>query len=295
MIYIASSSSVLAESRLELSAYLTDKRELALVLLCRFTDDISSSFLSQFPFLLHVVTVSTATTHIDLSHCSVNNIKVHTLFDDRNALSAISSSSEHALMLCLMAIKSVHLYSTVLSFSSRISNSIPSVVQTVSSISVGIIGFGRIGSYVGRALEFLGCASIKYYDPLVTITSATKVDHLNDLLDCSTILISCTADSSSQNLVNSDFFRYSKANRIINISRESCVNPYDLLTWLHDPGNSYYTDVLDSTNSVNILAKLKTMPNIFFSEHTGGLSYQSVQIADKIAIKKSLSLLQYTS
>ena len=73
------------------------------VIFCRFDNKLSKKVLLQFPFLSFIVSFTTGLDHIDLEYCKKKNIKIISLNDDKDKLRTITSSSEFALTLCLMA------------------------------------------------------------------------------------------------------------------------------------------------------------------------------------------------
>ena len=79
------------------------KPKKANVVFCRFDNKLTKKVLLEFPSLIYIVSFTTGLDHIDLEYCKKKGIKIISLNDDKDKLKTITSSSEFALTLCLMA------------------------------------------------------------------------------------------------------------------------------------------------------------------------------------------------
>ena len=287
---------------LENNNLITDNKKEATILICRFEDRVTSSYLRSFCSLKYLVTVTTGTTHIDLDYLSKNGIKLLTLFDSKEELLKIKSSSEHAVLLTLCAIKRVGSYwiGPTNKKSDRksyipINKKLSHPIDEISDIKLSILGLGRIGSYVGKAFTFLG-AKIIYNDLKPIVNSDYEYVQLDKLNSSDVLLISCDLNKARRNISSKKVLEKSNIKSIINIAREECVDYAALIQWLKlSKYNYYYTDVFDSISreQLELINNSKFVESqVIKTPHVGGLSKNSFKKADIIVIEKLNQIIE---
>ena len=131
------------------SVFLLDKSPEAdhniVVLVARLGHSLDATFLSKFPNLRIIVTPTTGTDHIDHNYCSREKIEVISLKAIGRALDNVSSTAEHTLGLILAITRQTVRSAVSVALDSRWERDRFRGRQ-LSNLTLGIIGFGRIGS-----------------------------------------------------------------------------------------------------------------------------------------------------
>ena len=118
-------------------------------LVVRLGYKLNENFLDNFPSLKRIVSPTTGVDHIDLEYCNSRAVTVFSLSDVRSSIANITSTAEISLGL-------------IVSLARKQQLSVSSVMQDavwnrelfrtrqLSNLTLGIIGFGRIGSILGN-------------------------------------------------------------------------------------------------------------------------------------------------
>ena len=279
-------------------AEITDSLQDATFLVCRFDSIIDRYFLDKCKQLKVVLTLTTGTSHIDSVYCNENGIRIYTLHDDSSALQKITSSSEYALTLVLMAARGIGQSIRSPQGDTSTSFRYHKGTKEISSSRFGIIGFGRIGQYVSSVLSQIS-REVIFYDPYVLTSSlkGAKKCSWHDIVDSDVVLVSCTYNASTHDMLNHDsFFRYTCENSfsLVNIARGPIVNCSSVIHRVRAGNASYYVDVYDSypVNERNqLLSESLANPNIILTPHMGGKAATAVLKADMIGCSIIKSLL----
>jgi len=163
--------------------------------------------------------------------------------------------------------------------------------------TMGIIGYGNIGSQVSILAENLGM-SVVFYDTSskLPLGNAIAAESLNDLLSVADIIsIHTPATPTSHHLINSDTLRLCKKGAIlINYARGEVVDISAVSAALRDGLLSGAAiDVFAQEPSANgdpFTSPLQQMPNVLLTPHVGG-STEEAQV--NIGLDVSNKLLQY--
>ena len=233
-------------------------------------------------------TASTGLNHINLSDCKNLGIKVISLTKDIKLLNKLPSTSELAfgLMICLLR----NIPNSFNSVKLKKWDYLPFMGQEISSLSMGIIGLGRLGKIMAKFSKSFGM-KVYFYDPNKKSTIYNKVS-LKKLFKVSDVIsIHTHVNNHSKYLVNKNLLKFSKKKQIIiNTSRGEIVKESDLILFLKKGKISGYgTDVLenefDNIKKSVIVKNLKKL-NIIVTPHIGGMTLQGQLRAWKFAIKK---------
>lgn len=144
--------------------------------------------------------------------------------------------------------------------------------------TLGIVGFGKIGSRVAEIANAFGMKVIAYTPsgkkdgyPHITFTSLEKV-----LEDSDYISVHCPLTEATAGLINKDFIsKMKKSAYIINTSRGPVANEQDIKNALINKRISgYATDVL-STEPPKEDNPLLTAPNCLITPHVAWAAYET--------------------
>jgi D-3-phosphoglycerate dehydrogenase len=153
--------------------------------------------------------------------------------------------------------------------------------------TIGVIGIGRVGSYVAKlsrtfGLNILGNdidrSLVKKYK-WIKFTSLTKLLQLSDIITVHTPL-----DKSTFNLINKENITLLKRNAIlINCARGGIVNEAVLIKALKQ-NRLYYAGIDVFQNEPDILPEFKNVNNIIFTPHLAGKTNESkIRISEQLA------------
>lgn len=171
-------------------------------------------------------------------------------------------------------------------------------MAALSSRTVGIVGFGRIGRQVVRRLIAHG-ARVLVFDPVVASADivqagAQRVLLLDDLLSASDVVSPhCPSNANTKGIFNAERFARMKRGAIfINVSRGDLADTTALIAALQNGGLSGAAlDVCDP-EPIPTDSPLRTMPNVILSSHIASCSPRAVQILRETAAELVRKALQ---
>jgi D-3-phosphoglycerate dehydrogenase len=140
-----------------------DALESVKVLVVRLAHRLDESYLSRYPALQAIVSPTTGLTHINMNVCRERGIRVLSLAQCKEAIDAVTSTSELTLGLIISLLRKIPQANHEVVQQGRWDRDAFRSRQ-LSSLSLGIIGLGRIGGHVaryGKALDM----SVLAYDP----------------------------------------------------------------------------------------------------------------------------------
>jgi len=148
--------------------------------------------------------------------------------------------------------------------------------------TIGLVGFGRIGSLVAKKAALGLEMNIVAYDPYLSKDKApeyvTMVDTIDELLAQSDFVsIHMPATPQTTGMVNKDFLSKMKPTAVlINCARGAIVNETDLYEALKNKIiASAALDVMVD-EPANIMNPLFTLDNVTISPHNAGLTYETM-------------------
>ena len=107
-------------------------------------------------------TASTGLNHINLDDCKKLKIKIFSLKNNRNLINRLPSTSELAFGLM------INLLRNMIQSSNSVKNKkwdySPFIGNELASLSIGIIGLGRLGNFMAKFARAFGMR-VFYYDP----------------------------------------------------------------------------------------------------------------------------------
>ena len=155
-------------------------------------------------------------------------------------------------------------------------------LKTLKHLTVGLVGFGRIGQEVASRLKAFKCR-ILVFDPVVpaaTVTAAGAVPAtLADVLSQSDVLsLHCPSTAQTRGLLNSERLSQTKAGvAVINLARGDLIDPAALTSALQSGHVS--AAALDVFNPEPIPADhpIRSMPNVILASHIASASVPAVK------------------
>jgi D-3-phosphoglycerate dehydrogenase len=241
-------------------------------------------------------TCSTGMNHIDTQYCIENNIEIYSLTTDYQLINDLPSTSELAFGLMLSLLRKIpeskqHVSEYKWDYTNFVG-------RQVKDLTIGLIGFGRLGKIMFNFCKAFG-ANVIVYDPY---KKQEFEDHflLNNYCDtlkclfeqCDVISLHVHVTPETKYMINKEILGYSKKNPyIINTSRGEIVQENDIVTALNNNTISGYgTDVIenefDNLKKSPIIEAMNHGLNIIVTPHTGGMTIEGQTKAYTWAINK---------
>ena len=255
---------------------------------------IDKSILNFAKNLKIIATPSTGSNHIDKVYCKKNNIKVIALKGTK-FIKSISASSEYTFAMILSSIRKIP--QSINAVKSNYWRDYENLLRgnELSNLTLGIIGYGRIGSNLARYAKSFKM-KILVNDPYKKFNKIKiKNTNINLLLKDSDIVVVCVhLNEKTRNMVNENFFKRMKKGVIfINSSRGEIVNEKMLIKYLKNKKiKSCFLDVVTNENlekknffKKQIFDYMRQNKNLHISPHIAGLTYESENKAMKSILK----------
>ena len=188
---------------------------------------LSKEILSEFSKLKFIGRLGVGLDNIDMDYCSEKKIKVQ----PASGLNA-DSVAEYVIQAALSLLKKIPLLHQKTVKGSWPRNSF--TLNEIQGKTFGFIGFGEIAKKVFKRLEPFGVHCVAY-DPYIdkNILAGFKIELIDfeKLLQLSNIIsIHLPLTNETKELINKDTFKkMTKSPIIINTSRGSIINEYDML------------------------------------------------------------------
>ncbi len=233
-------------------------------------------------------TASTGLNHINQEDCKKLKIKILSLTKDIKLIRKLPSTSE--LSFGLMINLQRNIFPSFKSVKNKKWDYTPFIGQELSSLTIGIIGLGRLGNFMAKYAKAFGM-KVFYYDPFKK-SKKYKKTNLKKLVQISDVIsIHVHVDNLTRYMINKKILKLARKKPIIiNTSRGELVNEKDIIWGLKNKIISGYgTDVIEKE-----FVDIKKSPiiqninkyNIIVTPHIGGMTYQGQERAYNYAIDK---------
>ena len=250
----------------------------------------NKELIDKFPNLKIVSSATTGITHIDASYLESKNIEIVSLKKQLNFLEDITATPEFAWGLMLDVWRKITLSSLVFDGDTSIRQYFGS--SQLKGLSLGIIGFGRVGKRLAKYGDAFQM-KIRYYDPYLK-------DHLRNpgYIECKTleellevsdvIFLSASVIESDYDLypiVNRENVRFIKRGAVfVNISRGVLVDENALAQSLRSSNLfGIGTDVLrreEAKFQSNLQSELEVAKNeglnVVITPHLAGMCHDAI-------------------
>jgi len=251
---------------------------------------IDESILGENTSLRFISTATTGSDHIDMSAIAKKGIVVRTLKEDSEFLKEITPAAELTWALVLAVARQIPKAADHVRESRWVREEFPGIM--LNQKTLGIVGCGRIGSWVARYGEAFGMRVIGY-DPyredwpaLIQKESLEKVVASSDVLT-----IHVHLNPETRKLLNRSLLDTVKPGAIIvNTSRSGVVDEEALLAGLKSGRLAGVgLDVLEGEPKIanNALVDYaRSHRNLIITPHCGGYSPDAVKLVCRRAAEK---------
>lgn len=255
---------------------------------------------------LNLKIISSNTTghpHIDVDYARKKGIQVITLKEQREFLKTITPTAELTWGLIIAITR----------------NMIPacrSVLQgkwdrwpfggtsMLSRMSLGVAGYGRLGSMVANYGKCFGM-TVRYYDPYVSQSdpSIQRIDSLVELVKISDVVtIHIPHEPETEKLFNKEIFsHFKKGSYLINTSRGELIDHKALLESLKNGTlagaaldvfeGEFTPEFQDTLKDHPLLKYAQDHDNLIITPHIGGSTIDAWRLTEEYTIKKIIEAL----
>ena len=233
-------------------------------------------------------TASTGLNHINQDDCKKLNIKILSLTKDFKLIKKLPSTSE--LSFGLMINLQRNIFQSFQSVKNKKWDYTPFIGQELSSLTIGIIGLGRLGNLMANYAKAFGMR-VFYYDPFKETKKYKKINLKRLVQIADVISIHAHVNNQTKYMINKKILKFAKKKPvIINTSRGELVNEQDIIWGLKNKIISGYgADVIEKEFiDIKKSAIIKNINkyNIIVTPHIGGMTYQGQLKAYNYAINK---------
>ena len=260
-----------------------------------FTNPNKQNFILDYDLLSNtnvklINTASTGLNHINLKDCKDLNITVLSLTQDYDLIRHLPSTSELAFGLALSLMRKIP--QSFDDVKSGNWNYEPFVGRQLSGMTAGIIGYGRLGTYMARYCNAFGM-KVLVNDPYKNVFDYDQVSKKELYQRCDLISLHVHVKDDTIDMINKESLSLMKKRPyIINTSRGEIVNEKDLSKFIKSRDISGYgTDVLIDEFSNEwkegcIVKLAKEGYNVVITPHIGGMSIEGQKRAYLYAAEK---------
>ena len=257
---------------------------------CIFTNPNKQNFMLDKKLLENtsvkvICTASTGTNHIDKKYCEERGIGIICITKDYQVINKISSTAEHTLSLMLSLIR--HIPNSFHSVKDGNWDWSPYVGRQMNSLTIGIIGYGRLGKLMEKYCNALDM-TVKIHDPYEGYDDLNLVLRESDIISLHIHVTDETREMINKNTIS----KMVKKPYLINTSRGEVVNEDDIIDALKSEDlQGYATDVIrdefgDINNSKLVEESMDPNMNIIITPHIAGMTKEAQEIAYHWAIDK---------
>ena len=207
---------------------------------------IGQEVLNATKTLKVICTASTGTNHIDKPYAAKLNLPILSLTEEREVINRISSTAELALSLTLASLR--HVVKGHKAVLEGEWNYEKYIGRQMNCLSIGVIGYGRLGSMYSKYCKAFDSRVI-VYDPYKEVEDKDieQVSNLEYLLQKSDVIaIHVHVTEETIGMIDKACFDEMKKDVVlVNTARGDMVNEVDLVSFLQsNPDARVATDVL---------------------------------------------------
>jgi D-3-phosphoglycerate dehydrogenase len=265
---------------------------------------LDESFLKQIPKCKFVLTTTTGLTHISPGAKSLLGLRLIDLTNFRIELESVTSTAELALSFIFHSQLNLDpIFQQV--NSGNWSRELNLRSKQISSLAIGIVGLGRLGSIVAKSLAGIG-ANIYFCEiqneriERGIAEGYTFLNSIQELCEISDI-VSIHANTETDSLpifTKETFFGLESSTVLINTSRARLVDEGALIDAIRRGTISkFYTDVL-ATEDTNerlqnsaVWRESQSNSNIYITPHIGGATTEAMDYCENLLLNELISRL----
>lgn len=241
---------------------------------------LDSSLLARAPTLVAISTPSIGTDHIDLDYCRSRGIAVYSLGTERELMRTIPSTAEHTFGLILSVMRKLPW-----SFRSVLDGKWSAAEfrgRDLQGKTLGIVGFGVIGSQLGSFARAFGM-KVLVYDPFVVEFPdwGRGVDRDTLLRESHVVSLHLPLMPETERMVDAEWFERMQGAVLINAARGGIVDDVALITALESGRVAAAgLDVLSGETPLGmgdhpLVQYARTHDNVLITPHSAGSSVES--------------------
>jgi len=236
-------------------------------------------------------TCSTGLNHIDMDYCERNNIEVLSLKEDFELINELPSTAELSFGLMMSLLRKIP----------EGFNSVkkgewdyePFIGRQVKGLTIGIIGYGRLGKILVKLLSGWG-VKILVNDPYVEVDDENCIrTTMNELWKQSDVVFLHLHVTDITRTMVGDYFlsNMKRGSVLINTSRGELVDEGDIIKSITDGHlGGYGTDVISdefgNVSDSKLVKFSKENDNVIITPHVGGMTWEGQTKAYKWAMDK---------
>lgn len=237
---------------------------------------IDESLLKKATKLKVISMPSMGINHIDVGACKKYNIKLHCLAYNKDFIKNIHSTSEYTLGLILSLLKKYpSSYNSVLKEGNWQATKFRGF--DLQGKTIGIIGFGNIGSQLNKLLSGFDVNILKN-DPYIKQLDKTYVNLDTIIKESDIITMHVPLTEETKGMMNADIFNRMQDTYFINASRGEVVIDDDLIVALKNKNiRAAALDVIsnetpEGVNDHALVKYARENSNLLITPHCGGSS-----------------------
>ena len=259
----------------------TKQKNRVKVLIVRLKYKIEKKFLKRFKNLKFIISNTTGLDHIDMQFCRNNNIKVLSLNNVKGKIKNIYSTADLTIGLLISLVRKINLSSQhVIKFQKF--ERYKFISHDLKSLTVGIIGYGRLGKRIEKYTKILGMKTINY-------DIKNKFNDIKKFINKSDVIVITASSYDGRKILTKEHLNYLKKNSyIVNTSRYFSVDEDQIVKKLKAGYLlGYATDSIDGEYDKNLYRKNKFINlskkyNVIITPHLGGFTYESLNKTEEI-------------
>lgn len=273
------------------------------ILWCSLDSRISSRLFHKSTLPTYIVTSTTGITHFELGFYNSLDNKVIRLERNDEGLDKVSSTAELSWALFLQ------LHMELLESQTEVLNGIWNrwnhYRNQISSLSIGILGYGRLGEITAKYASAFG-ASIRVWDidkSRMHLASTSYPDSnvlsLRQLFESSDVVFVHASEQNNRSSIITDSLIESIGTSfgLINTARGSLVDETSVSKWVTKGKIRFYgADVLeteyDDWMQSPIVRLAQESRRVVLTPHIGGASLQAAEITENILLQKLISKIR---
>lgn len=240
------------------------------VILTRFNHKINFKKKNKIKFIL---SPTTGIDHINEKYFK-SSTKIITLKNEHKFLRKINATSEFTIYLILKSLRSFLFKKK--GFASELNGK-----------TVGIIGYGRIGSKVSKILRSFNSKILAYDTNKKKIPKKIQSSLNNLIINSDIISIHIPLNKKNYYFFNKQMIKKLKKDVIIiNTSRGDVIDEKEILRQIRLKKIRYATDVYGQY----LLKNVKKNDKIIYTKHVAGLTEESIELTDTFIMNKFIKL-----
>ena len=277
-------------SKLELTTLLSETPDIEYL----FTNPNKQNFILDEEVLKNsnikvINTCSTGLNHIDIDYCERNNVEVWSLKEDFELINDLPSTAELSFGLMMSLLRKIP--EGFDSVKKGEWDYEPFIGRQVKGLTIGIIGFGRLGRITAELFKGWG-VNILVNDPYVGTFEYEQVEIKEIQKKSDVVFLHLHANKETRNMVDRELLsNMKKGSILINTSRGELVNEKDVINSIKEGhlggyGTDVITDEFGDVKESELVEFSRENNNVVITPHVGGMTWEGQTKAYKWAIDK---------